>query len=149
MQWMTLDTALNLLWVAIAVATLAGLAVAERRHHCGSNWHARFLRLCAVLLVSVSLFPAVSYSDDLFSLSFLQTHSGKHDGFGNAPPPEDSGDKASLYLARLLQTLEHYQLSGFCSLTLSLLWIALVFCSRCRFATRAVLCRPGRSPPLF
>jgi|SRR5262245_13122312 hypothetical protein len=144
---LTLDAALNLLWLAIGVAALSGLAILERKHYRTSTRRARVLRLGAVLLASVSLFPAVSYSDDLFSLSFLQTHSGKHDGFGSAPP-EESREKDSLHLARLLQTLDHYQLSGFCSLILSFLWVAIVFCLQRNLATRVVLCRSGRSPPL-
>jgi hypothetical protein len=145
---LSLDAALNLLWVAIALAALCGLAVLDRRHYRDSKRRVRLLRVCAVLLVSVSLFPAVSYSDDLFSLSFLQTHFGQHDGVGNAPP-EDSRDKDSLQLARLLQTLEHYQPSGFCWLALAPLWVALIFGSQRRLTTRAVMCRPGRSPPHF
>ena len=147
MHTLTLDTALNLLWVAIGVFALAALAVAERRSRRQSTRRARCQRLAAVLLVSVSLFPAVSYSDDLFSFSLLQTHFGHHDGVGSTPPEDPSEKTSSVQLARLLESLHHLQISAFCAVAFFLCCLATVFFVRVASTTRPVLCRSGRAPP--
>lgn len=142
-----LDTALNLAWVGVGVIALILLSFFERRWFPRSLAKARFQRLVAVLIVTVALFPSVSSSDDLFSFSLINSHLGKHGGFGNTIP-EDSKDKAGMQLFRLLETLSHYQISLAYTLSLALCCIAIVFTARPEEFTRAVACRPGRAPPL-
>jgi len=144
---MTVDTALNLIWLCGGVVSLVLLLVLEKRWFQGSTARARFQRLAAVLIVAIALFPSVSSSDDLFSFSLLNSHMGKHGGVGSTVP-EDSKEKAGLQLFRLLETLNHYQISAVYRVLLALCCIAFVPTPGCEAFTRAVLCRTGRAPPL-
>ena len=144
---MTLDTALNLIWAGVGVSSLILLSILEKRWFPRSSVKARLQRLAAVLVVTVALFPSVSSSDDLFSFSLINSHLGKHGGFGSTVP-EDSKEKAGMQLFRLLETLNHYQVSVVYRLLLALCCVALVLTLRREAFTRAVLCRGGRAPPL-
>ena len=144
---MTLDTALNLIWVGVGVFALILLSLLERRWFPRSTVKARLQRLIAVLVVTVALFPSVSSSDDLFSFSLINSHLGKHGGFGSTVP-EDSKEKAGMQLFRLLETLNHFQISVVYRFLLALCCVTLVLTLRREAFTRAVLCRAGRSPPL-
>lgn len=140
------DTALNLIWLSIGVATLAFFGCREALRHRRSTLRARCLRLTAVFVLTVALFPSVSSSDDLFNFSYLNTHLGKHGGFGNTVP-EDSREKAGFQLFRLLETISHFQISHAYTLSLALCCVALVLTTRRTTVPRAVLCRAGRAPP--
>jgi hypothetical protein len=150
MSAMPLDTALNLVWLSIGAFALASLAVLERRLHRNSTSRARLLRLCAVLIVTVALFPAVSSTDDLFSFSLLNSQLGNHGGAGSSLPenPSSRPDKASLQLVRLLETLEHYQVAAIYTLAFTLSCFAVVFAFVRDAIARPILCRSGRAPPL-
>jgi hypothetical protein len=143
---MTLDTALNLVWLAIGAGALCSLAFLEKRRYRHSTRRARGVRLVAVLILTLALFPTVSSSDDLFSFSLLTNHLGKHGGAGSTPP-ETPKEKAGILLIRLLETLDHYQVSKPYSLSLTLSCLALVFALYREVATCAVASRPGRAPP--
>jgi hypothetical protein len=144
---MTLDTALNLVWLSIGAVALCFLAFLEMRQYRHSTRRARWLRLVAVLILTVALFPTVSSSDDLFSFALLNSHPGKHGGAGTTPP-ENLKEKAGMLLVRLLETLDHYQVSSICTLCLALSCLAFVFALYREVATCAVASRPGRAPPL-
>lgn len=148
MLYLTLDTALNLIWLGVGVLALALLAVLEPRWFRRSSWRARSMRFTAVFIVAVALFPSVSSSDDLFNFSLLSTHLGKHGGFGNTVP-EDSKEKAGMQLFRLLETLNHCQISPVYSFFLVLCCMALILTCRRDALPRTVVCRSGRAPPLF
>jgi hypothetical protein len=143
----TLDTALNLVWLGVCLLALGLLSFLERRRHQRSTRRARSIRFTAVLIVTVALFPSVSSSDDLFSFSLINSHLGKHGGVGNTIP-EDSKEKAGLQLFRLLETLNHYQVSHVYAFFLAWCCLSLILTLRRQELTRAVLCRPGRAPPL-
>jgi len=141
---MTLDGMLNLLWAALSLAGLAAFWLIERR--AGKSHRSRFQRTVAVLVTILALFPSVSDSDDLFNFSLLNYPHGKHGGVGNAPP-EESREKANLQLARLLQTLEHVQVSS-SRVTLPAFAIVFLLCAvPVELLTRATVCRSGRAPP--
>lgn len=142
-----LDTALNLLWLGVGVIALAFLWFLEPRWFPQSTRRARSSRLTAVLVVTVALFPSVSSSDDLFSFSLINSHLGKHGGFGNTVP-EDSKEKSGMQLFRLLETLNHYQISHVYSFFLVWCCVAFILTSRREVLTRIALCRSGRAPPL-
>ncbi|PWU05477.1 MAG: hypothetical protein C5B51_14545 [Terriglobia bacterium] len=143
---MTLDSVLNLLWLAISVSALGGTWLLER-HRCVSTTRGtRFQRVVAVLLLSLALFPSVSDSDDLFNFSLLQIPLGKHGGLGNGPAQE-SREKANLHLSRLLQTLEHFQIAAVRALIPSVWCLVVLLAWRPAVYTRPVLCRSGRAPP--
>ena len=144
---MTFDTALNVLWFAIGVVALLALFFSERRKGPG-NETGRVRRLIAVLLTTVSLFPCVSATDDEFCFSLLQTSSGKHGGVG-APLPEDAKDHVGQCLARVLQSLDHYQVSSAYSFSVSFWFIGLVLLATKLVSVRDLLYRAGRSPPAF
>lgn len=146
-SWVTmaLDTALNLVWLAIGVSGLAALSFAEARHALGSRL-GRLRRVVAVLIVMVALFPCVSFSDDLFSFSFLQSHLGKHGGVGTLPP-EDSKEKSTVHLVRVLQSLEHFQACAPYAFAVTLWFFPIIVVAVVTGNARDLLCRAGRSPP--
>jgi hypothetical protein len=143
----TLDTALNLVWLGVGIVALVLLVILEPRWFPQSTRHARSIRFTAVFIVAVALFPSVSSSDDLFSFSLLNSHLGKHGGFGNTVP-EDSKEKAGMQLFRLLETINHCQLSQVYSFFLVLCCTAFILTIRRDALTRVVVCRAGRAPPL-
>lgn len=143
---MTLDTALNLIWMGAGVCALVLLSFLEKRWFPRSSAKARLQRLVAVLVVTIALFPSVSSSDDLFSFSLINSHLGKHGGFGSTVP-EDSKEKAGMQLFRLLETLNHYQVSVVYRLLLALCCVTFIPTLRREAFTRPVRCRAGRAPP--
>ena len=142
-----LDTALNLLWAGISVAALAWFAVLERSHRHRVSPQARLQRLFAVCLMTVVIFPSISDSDDLFHFSLLQVPTRQSGGFGSAPQ-EDRQEKDSLQLARLLETLEHFQVTGFYLFTFALYCVAISLSLGLASFTRSIGCNAGRAPPL-
>lgn len=144
---MTFDTALNVLWCAIGVVALLALFFSERRNGPGGET-GRVRRVVAVLLTTVSLFPCVSATDDEFCFSLLQTSTGKHGGVG-APLPEDAKGQAGQCLARVLESLDHYQVSSAYSFAVIFWFIGLVLLATKLVAVRDLLYRAGRSPPAF
>lgn len=139
---MTLDAALNLIWVGIGVSALGLLARSEFR-----NIHARTARLyrfASVLLVVLALFPCVSASDDFFCLSLLETHPAQHGGMGS-PLPEDTHD--SIYLTRVFGALDQVRPAAFFSLALALSFVTVVFVRPRVAASHTILSRTGRAPP--
>jgi len=146
---LTIDTALNFAWLGIGVLSVLFVAILEHRRYQASTRYARRRRLFAVLVMTVALFPAVSSSDDLFSFSWLNSHLGKHSSFGSTLP-EDSKEKekAGTQLFRMLETLNHYQVSNPYTPSLTLWCLGLVLLFGRHVFTRTVLCRCGRAPPL-
>jgi hypothetical protein len=144
---MTLDAALNLIWFAIGVLALAGWVVIERHRYHRSHWRSRGRRLAAVALVAVALFPCVSFSDDLFSFSFFFHHAGRHES--GATPPEDAHEKADLHLARLLLTLDQYQVHTTIAIGFSFAFFTFVFLRLRQYHAPVALVRSGRAPPSF
>jgi hypothetical protein len=142
-----LDTALNLLWAAISVAAFVWFSLLEWNRGRRATRKARFQRLFAVCLMAVVIFPSISDSDDLFHFSLLQVPTRQSGGFGSAPQ-EDRQEKDSLQLARLLETLEHFQVSGFYLFTFALCCVAISLSLRLSSFTRSTGCNAGRAPPL-
>jgi hypothetical protein len=144
----TLDVALNLLWLAISLLALQWFAWMEWGRSRRGLRRGRLRRFFAVCMMTVAIFPSVSDSDDLFNFSLLRIPTSHHGGVGSVPASEDSREKDSLNLARQLQTLEHYQVSGFYVLALALFVVAALVSLRPACATRAICCNSGRAPPL-
>jgi len=140
-----LDVALNLLWAAVTLATLAWFAGIEWNRRSSSQ--GRFRRLFAICLMAVAIFPSISDSDDLFHFSLLQVPTPQTGGFGNAPQDERQ-EKGNLQLARLLETLEHFQISGFYLFLFTLASIAVSQTLRVATSSRHGNCYAGRAPPL-
>ncbi len=147
MTAITLDAALNLLWLAISIGALIWFARMERRRSHQGSGGGRFRRFFAVCMMAVAIFPSVSDSDDLFNFSLLHIPTTHHGGVGNVPAPEDSREKDSVNLARLLETLEHYQVSGFYTFAFALFFLAALISLRPICATRTICCNSGRAPP--
>ena len=139
---MSLDSLLNLLWVAVSLASMAGFWLLERRRTERGRW----VRVVSVLVLSLALFPSVSDTDDLFNFSLLQFPGSKHGGVGNAPN-EESRDHASVHLARLLQTMEQFQISSFRTILPTLACVAILYSFRREPVSRTIARRPGRAPP--
>ena len=147
MQSLRLDTALNLLWAAISVAALLWFARIEWNRATRGSRHGRIHRLFAVCLMAVVIFPSISDTDDLFHFSLLQVPTSQTGGFGSAPL-EDRQEKDNLQLARLLETLEHFQVSGFYLFALALFCVAVSLSPRLSSFTRCIGSNAGRAPPL-
>jgi hypothetical protein len=130
----TLDSGLNLLWLAISVCALIWLGRRDGR------------RSFAVFLATVALFPIVSDSDDLFSFSQMRVPVPHHRDAGTTP--EDSREKDTTQLARVLESLEHYQPSSAYDFALALCFVVMLLVLHCSPFTRPVLASPGRAPPL-
>jgi len=130
----TLDSGLNLLWLAISVFALLLLG---RR-----DWR----RSVTVFLATIALFPIVSDSDDLFTFSLLRVPAPHHRNAGTTP--EDSRENDTLQLSRLIESLDHYQLACFYEFALTLCFVALLLAFSYAALTRPVLANSGRAPPL-
>jgi hypothetical protein len=144
----TLDSALNLLWVAISLGALIWFGRMERaRLDLGAS-RGRLRRFFAVCTLAVAIFPSVSDSDDLFNFSLLRIPTNHRGGVGTVPAPEDSREKDSVNLARVLETLEHYQVTGFYTFAFALFCIAALISLRPVCVTRTICCNSGRAPPL-
>jgi hypothetical protein len=142
--YITLHTALNLLWLGISVAAFAWFWSSERSRSRSGRWQ----RQLAVFALCVTLFPSVSDTDDLFNFSLMQVPGRHYGGVGTAPPPpQESREKSTLQLARLLETLDHYQITGFYALILALFCVFVLLSLRAVWTTRSVFCNAGRAPP--
>jgi hypothetical protein len=140
----TLHTGLNLLWLAISVCALAWFWRSESRRPNSGRWR----RLLAICALCIAVFPSVSDTDDLFTFSLIQVPGNPHGGVGSSPPPpEDGREKSTLHLARVLETLDHYQITAIFAVILALFSIALSFVPRLAWETRSLLCSAGRAPP--
>jgi hypothetical protein len=146
---LTLDAALNLLWVAISLMALLWFARMERDRRRHGAVHGRFRRLFAVCMMAVALFPSVSDSDDLFNFSLLRIPTSHPGSVGSIPSPPDSREKDTIHLARLLETLEHFQVTGFYTFALALFCVAASISLRPAFYSRVIRCNSGRAPPLL
>lgn len=144
---LSLDAGLNLLWLAISLSALAWFARMEWFRSCRGLSYGRLQRLFAVCMMAVALFPSVSDSDDLFSFSLLRIPTNHHGGVGTVPSPEDSREKDSVHLARVLETLQHYQVTGIYTFALALFCVAALVSIRPVCATRPLYCNSGRAPP--
>ena len=142
---MTLDTGLNLLWIALSVFALGSLILQELRR-TGRSIPGRLRRVFAVIIVAVALFPMVSASDDEVSFWFLFSHAGQ--GAGSGVPTEESRDHARQQLARALDSLENCQVSSVWAFTVTLFLLAFVLQKRASRIERYLVCNAGRSPPL-
>ena len=142
---LSLDTLLNLLWAGIGVCALAGLAALEWRHYGVSGKRLRGQRLCAVLVATVCLFPAVSYSDDLISFSLLESRLGTRGGFG--APEEKPESPSPLTLARQLQSIEYCEVESPRISAPVFSRIGTTLCGDRASLTRSVCRASGRSPP--
>jgi hypothetical protein len=139
----SLDISLNLVWVAICVAAVAWALWAERRGSPRSAW-TRTRRLAAVLLVALALFPSVSVSDDEISFWFLFAPSNHR---GGSAPIEEGKERSAQQLARVLNSLEHFQVNGIWTFTLTLFFLSLVLILLPVANERFLICRAGRAPP--
>lgn len=143
-----LDVALNLLWAAITVAALVWFVRIEWSRSRGASTHGRFQRFFAVCLMAVAIFPSISDSDDLFHFSLLQVPTSQTGGFGSAPQDERQ-EKGNLQLARLLETLEHFQVSSFYLILFTLACLAICLSLHVSTGSRPGHCYAGRAPPLL
>ena len=130
---------LNAVWGLIALVAVLLFALAERRRWCVQRTGGRLHRISAVMIAVCFLFPCVSASDDIFSLSRLV------DGHGDSSP----ASKNSIHLERVLQELENLQLSAAFVFAIALCCMGCVEVSLLRSIPRALPCLVGRGPPSF
>jgi hypothetical protein len=135
-------TILNLIWLFVAVASIAALLVSERWRPAVRD--AKLQRLMSVVLVMVSLFPCVSASDDVINFSYVSAGLETRSGFGHSVP-EDSNTTSIIYLA--LQNLEHLQITAFYTLFVALCFFGFVFYSSPRSVLRKSPSFVSRAPP--
>ena len=138
----TLVTVLNLIWLLVAVSAMAAALVFERGRR--STPSARAQRLTSVLLVTVSVFPCVSASDDVINFGYVSAGLETRSGFGH-PVPDQSESNAVLYLA--LQNLEHLQITAFYTLFVTFFFFGFVCNSTPRSVLRQLPAFASRGPP--
>lgn len=143
---MTFDAALNLLWALMGVGALGALVIRDARRQAPLG--ARCRSALAVFIASVALFPCVSASDDLVRFDRLQVSLPATNPVAS-PLPEKRGPRPALYLARLLESLENFQISATCRFLITLYFLALVGAFSHRGVERPLPCPFGRSPPRF
>lgn len=127
----------------MSIAAVGALLVSERgRSSAGMS---RMQRLMAVLLVTVSLFPCVSASDDVINFAYVSAGLETRSGFGHSVPNENSDSASVIYLA--LQNLEHLQISAFYTLLVAICFFGFVFFSSQRSVFRQSPLFVSRAPP--
>jgi len=137
-----LVTVLNLIWLLVAVAAVGAVLLLERRR--ASCRAAKRQRLVSVLLVTVSLFPCVSASDDLINFAYVSAGLETRSGFGHSVP-ENTNTSTVIYL--VLQSLEHLQITAFYTLFVALCFFGFVFCAAPRSVFRQLPSFASRGPP--
>jgi hypothetical protein len=137
-----LVTALNLVWLSVAVFAVAAVLVSELRRR--SSLSARGHSVMAVSLVMVSLFPCVSASDDLINFAWVSAGLETRSGFGHSAP-ESSDTDTVVYLA--LQNLEHLQVTAFYTLIVAFCFFGFVGSSTPRSVLRQRPSVVSRGPP--
>lgn len=134
--------ALNLVWLLLAAGALCALVLSERNRP--STVAARFQRGLSVLLVTVSLFPCVSASDDVISFAYVSAGLETRSGFGHATPDQSDGNSV-IYLA--LQNLEHLQITAIYTLLIAICFFGFVL----YFAAKSIFQQSpsfvSRAPP--
>jgi hypothetical protein len=137
-----LVTVLNLIWLFVALAAVGAVLLSERWR--ASTPGARSQRLVSILLVTVSLFPCVSASDDLINFAYVSAGFETRSGFGHSIP-EDSNTSTVIYLA--LQNLEHLQITAFYTLFVAFCFFGFVFCLAPQSVFRQLPSFVSRGPP--
>jgi hypothetical protein len=134
----SLETLFNFAWAALGLLPLAGLAISEFVGSGRSSALKRVYRLAAVLLCVLALFPAISFSDDLFFVSLYHPHSGR------PAAPVSSSD---VFLARAFHLLDVCEFSGAPALPVAALAVALVAPLSADAVGRHAPSHAGRGPP--
>jgi hypothetical protein len=147
MGYLALPTALNLLWAAMMLSAATALVVWDWRRDGGRSHALRARRLCAVLLLSLCLFPSVSSSDDLFSFSLIDSQMGRSGEIGSSPA-EDSGNADSATFIHVLNVLEHFQSEAVWIFVLTLFAVGTIACTRFVLICRPAIAGSSRAPPL-
>src|SRR5712692_5437463 len=105
----------------------------------------RMQRLMAVLLVTVSLFPCVSASDDVISFAYVSAGLETRSGFGHSIPNENSDNASGIYLT--LQNLEHLQISAFYTLLVAICFFGILVGDRMkRLPAVTLICQQSPTP---
>jgi hypothetical protein len=137
-----LVTVLNLIWLFVALAAVGAVLLSEHRR--ASTRGARSQRFVSIFLVTVSLFPCVSASDDLINFAYVSAGFETRSGFGHSVP-DDSSTTTVIYLA--LQNLEHLQITAFYTLLVALCFFGFVFCLAPQSVFRQLPSFVSRGPP--
>lgn len=146
---MRFETALNILWVCLAVAAFGVLVSSELLYRSRSTRAERGSRMLSLVLAIIFLFPCVSASDDLLSFHNLQFTLETRGEVGSPlPHSSTNNDKPNTHLARLFEALQNFQIPAHYFLLLTLCFLGLVIsldrvtCRRCFHS------RSGRDPPV-
>lgn len=139
------DTSLNLVWALLFLGAAFTFIRAERQRRTGTP-RARTIRALAVFLAVISLFPAVSASDDSVRFQYLdaqdaQHHSDSHRSQQRAP------ERSQATLVRMLESLESVQVPVILILSVTLCFFALVLIELRSGLDRLIPKSAGRDPP--
>ena len=124
------------------MAAVGAVVLSERGRR--STACARGQRFVSVFLVTVSLFPCVSASDDLINFAYVSAGLETRSGLGHSVP-QDSDTSTVIYLA--LQNLEHLQITAFYTLFVALCFFGFVFCAAPQSISRQLPSFVSRGPP--
>ena len=127
---MHLDTALNLIWIALGALACAG-AIATRRY-------GGFRITGTAVVVAALLFPYISTTDDVVRIEHLRGQTN-HSSSSQRGPNDD--------LVRLYQTMDTPLVSAVLRVSLTLFFVLLVWTFVVRRIDRSAPFESGRSPP--
>jgi hypothetical protein len=107
---MSLDSALNLVWVLVGLGALGVLGFSER-FRAATTLRSRCRLVIAVVIATVSLFPTISSNDDSVCLAQLHISPARHAGWVTLPTNRSS-QRPDFYLAVQLKSLANFQISS-------------------------------------
>jgi hypothetical protein len=145
----SLETALNALWLCVGLSAFGVLGWSELHNPSGAANGSRVRRILCVVFAVVFLFPCVSESDDLLSLQGLQFTLETRGEVGNSSSEKPGDNAPGLYLAQFFEGLEAFHVVGLFALLITLVFVALVALPRASGLERCVSVLGGRAPPPF
>lgn len=143
------ETGLNALWVSVGVLALGALVAAEIAHRGRTTSPARRRHFLAVVFAIIFLFPCVSASDDLLSFHDLQFTLETRGEMDSPLSHRPDGERPGLYLARLFESLQTFEISGLGAVAPILFVFALTVLSGLARPVRRLAAISGRSPPVL
>ncbi len=146
---MPFEILLNLLWVCVGAGALSLLACSEvckRSRNAAQPASRRFLSLVIAILF---LFPYVSESDDLVTLSNLQFTLETRGELETPMSQREGGERPGSHWTGWLDDLTALPFSALCALLLMLLCVAMVVPRRTLSFERPMAAAAGRAPPRF
>jgi len=140
------DAALNLLWLLVCLGAVVYQTVLEQRLGKRRDGRARSRRTLSVIMAAIALFPCISATDDVVAMWCLN---GSVAGDEKAGLVSEHGTplKPAANLVRLLELIDHFQISVAFYILLILCLITLLVAHQRPPLVWCIRSSSGRSPP--